>query len=211
MTAPDWSRRFLESTRGRIVTRLRRGRATVEELAAAVGLTENGVRVHLATLERDGWIHAEGVRRTRGPGKPATLYRLSPPVESLLSNAYRPLLLAVLAVLAEGPEPSRVASVLRRAGRRLAAQLGDGGEGRLSERASRLLELLGGAVEVSEPKRGPISVVGLGCPVGEAVAVEPKVCQAVTALLSAALGAKVTEQCDRTDRPCCRFEITPGD
>ena len=42
--------RFFGSTRGRMVTLLRRRGLTVDELAAEVGLTTNGVRAHFATL-----------------------------------------------------------------------------------------------------------------------------------------------------------------
>jgi predicted ArsR family transcriptional regulator len=51
-------RNFFESTRGRVVTLLRRSGRTVEELARELGLTDNGVRAHLATLERDGVVVA---------------------------------------------------------------------------------------------------------------------------------------------------------
>lgn len=47
-------RMFFESTRGKIVTLLRRSGCTVEDLARELGLTDNGVRAHLATLESEG-------------------------------------------------------------------------------------------------------------------------------------------------------------
>lgn len=208
MAPTDWSRRFLRSTRGRIVTRLRRGGATVDELAAAVGLSANGVRVHLATLERDGWIRADGVRRAEGPGKPATLYRLDPEAEPLLSRAYQPLLLALVSALAAAERPARVSALLRAAGARLAEEFGGRESGRPAERAVRVLEALGGAAEVEEGRKRFV-LRGLACPVGQAVAIEPRVCHAVTALLSGVLDAKVEEQCERTGPARCRFEVTP--
>ena len=45
-----WDQKFFESTRGKVVTLLRRGGRTVEELAEELGLTDYGVRAHLATL-----------------------------------------------------------------------------------------------------------------------------------------------------------------
>lgn len=209
MSPLDWSQRFRDSTRGRIVARLRRGPATVEELAAAVGLTANGIRVHLATLERDGWIRAEGVRRSAGPGKPATLYTLAPEAEPLLSSAYRPLLLSLLAVLADTKRPAKVRALLRETGRRLAAELAVRFEDTdtSAERVRSILATLGGEAEVEEGRRGSLLVQGLGCPVGEAVRVAPGACGAVAALLEGALDARVTEQCDRSGSPRCRFEV----
>ena len=205
----DWSQRFRDSTRGRIVSRLRRGSATVEELAAAVGLTANGIRVHLATLERDGWIRAEGVRRGSGPGKPAAVYILAAEAEPLLSSAYRPLLLSLLSVLAETEKPAKLRTLLRETGRRLAGELAGGLEDvdTMAERVSAILSALGGEVEVEEGRRGSLVVRGLGCPVGEAVRVVPGACGAVAALLEGAIDAKVSEQCDRSGSPRCRFEV----
>ena len=210
MTPIDWTQRFRESTRGRIVARLRRGLSTVEELAHAVGLTENGIRVHLATLERDGWIRAEGVRRAEGPGKPATLYRLTPEAEPLLSNAYRPMLLALLGVLYDREKPAGMRTLLRETGRRLGAELAaSAGPGqKMADRVVAILGALGGEVEVEEASRGRLTVRGLGCPVADAVRVTPAACGAVTALLEGALDAKVVERCDRSGAPRCCFEVT---
>ena len=49
-----WDEKFFEGTRGRMVTVLRRSGRTVEELARALGLTDNGIRAHLVVPERDG-------------------------------------------------------------------------------------------------------------------------------------------------------------
>lgn len=54
------NQRFFASTRGRIVTLLRHSSHTVEELAEALDLTDNAVRAHLATLERDGVVQQRG-------------------------------------------------------------------------------------------------------------------------------------------------------
>ena len=48
--------RFFASTRGQIVTLLRRALRTVDELAGELGLTDNAIRAHLAALERDGLV-----------------------------------------------------------------------------------------------------------------------------------------------------------
>ena len=100
--ATNWDERFFESTRGQIVTLLRRSGCTVEELARALGLTDNGVRAHLAVLERDGIVRQRGsVRRSSGGGKPAYVYGLTEQAEDLFSKAYEPALRRLLEVLSE--------------------------------------------------------------------------------------------------------------
>ena len=102
-------RQFFESTRGRVVSLLRRVGLTVDELAKAVGLTNNGVRAHLATLERDGLVRQRGtVRPASGGGKPAYVYELTPEAEALFPRAYEPVLGRLLDVLSDelGPQES---------------------------------------------------------------------------------------------------------
>jgi predicted ArsR family transcriptional regulator len=93
--------KFFEGTRGKVVTLLRRGGRTVEEVARELDLTHNGVRAHLATLERDGIVRQRGsVRRGSGGGKPAYVYELMPEAEGLFPKAYEPVLRQLLDVLA---------------------------------------------------------------------------------------------------------------
>lgn len=88
--ATRWDQRFFASTRGQVVALLRRSSRTVEELAQALGLTDNAVRAHLAALERDGLARQHGVRR--GGGKPAYAYELTTEAERLFPKAYVPVL-----------------------------------------------------------------------------------------------------------------------
>ena len=57
-----WERQIGGPMRGRIIALLRRGSSTVEELAAALGVTDNAVRAHLQLIEREnqrfGYEHA---------------------------------------------------------------------------------------------------------------------------------------------------------
>ena len=72
-----------------MVTLLRRGPLTVDELARVVGLTNNGVWAHLATLERDGIVRQRGtVRPTGGAGEPAYVYQLTAEAEGLFPKAH---------------------------------------------------------------------------------------------------------------------------
>src|ERR687885_813627 len=102
-----------------MVTLLRHSGRTVEELARALGLTDNGVRAHLAVLERDGIVRQRGsVRRGSGGGKPAYVYELTPEAEGLFRKGYEPVLRQLLNVLAGQLGPEETEALLRRVGRR---------------------------------------------------------------------------------------------
>jgi predicted ArsR family transcriptional regulator len=208
------STRFLETTRGRIVALLRRGARTVEELARAVGLTDNAVRAHLATLERDGLVRADGVRRGPGAGKPATLYEVAREAEPLFSRAYAPVLGALLDELAEQLPIERRDALMRSVGRRLAAGAGGGPRGQDLEArvqtAVALLTSLGGDAQAEQRSDGLV-ISGSGCPLSAATSRRPEVCRAVEALLTEVVGTPVRECCARGDRPRCCFQVVTAD
>ncbi len=123
MAMTRWDQRFFSTTRGRIVALLRRATRTVDELADVLGLTDNAVRAHLATLERDGLVQQSGLRR--GSGKPAYAYDLTPEAERLFPKAYGPILGELLDVLAERLPPAELEELLRAVGRQPAPHAPD--------------------------------------------------------------------------------------
>lgn len=213
MTTPILNMRFLQTTRGKIVTALRRGARTVEDLARSLGLTDNAVRAHLSTLERDGLVRAEGVRRGPGAGKPATLYEVPRDVEPLFSRAYAPVLGALLDELAEELSAERRVNVMRAVGRRLAAGLGrptgEPPEAR-AQAAVALLNALGGDAQLEEHE-DKLVIRGAGCPLSAATSRRPEVCRAVEALLTEVVGSPVRECCAHGDRPRCCFDVLGED
>lgn len=60
----------------------RRGRCTLAELAGTLSLTAPTLRQHLKSLSVSGFV-AEAGRRGGGPGRPSTLYALTPRGEEL--------------------------------------------------------------------------------------------------------------------------------
>ena len=206
------SREFGASTRGKILGMLRAQPRTVEELRAALGLTDNAVRPHLVSLERDGMIRPAGTRRGEGAGKPAIVYELDPDAEPQLSRAYAPVLSALLEVLTDELSERDARKVLRETGRRLAARAGGRASGDLHARAkaaATVLTALGGDVSVQE-RRGGATIRGAACPLATAAARSPHICHAVETLVSEISGADATECCDRSDRPRCCFELKPA-
>jgi predicted ArsR family transcriptional regulator len=202
-------RQFFEGTRGRVVALLRRGRRTVEELAMAVGLTNNGVRAHLATLERDGIVKQRGtVRPASGGGKPAYVYELTPEAESLFPKAYEPVLGRLLDVLDQGLGPQESETLLREVGRRIAEGRGapECGVRARTEEAVAALNELGGLAELEE-RDGGLLIRGYGCPLAAVTLDHPEACRMVETLIAELAGVSVRERCERGLKPRCCFEV----
>jgi len=204
--------RFLESTRGQVVGLLRRGPQTVDEMAEALGLTDNAVRVHLVALERDRIVRRVGKRRGEGAGQPASLYELTTEAESLFSRAYKPVLSALVEELVSVLPADQRESLLASVGRRLAAgsvpSPSVGFEARL-QAAVDVLTSLGGTVAI-EQGEGTHVIRGSGCPLAATVAQCPETCFVVEALLQEIVGGTVRQRCQHGERPSCRFEARPA-
>jgi predicted ArsR family transcriptional regulator len=211
--ATSLGRKFFGSTRGRMVTLLRRRGQTVDELAAEVGLTNNGVRAHLATLERDGLVTQQGsVRSSNGGGKPAYVYELTQEAEGLFPKAYEPTLRQLLDVLSDQLEPEESEALLRLVGRRLAGEhpaRSDGAHARL-ESAVEALNELGGLAELEE-RDGALVIQGYSCPLAGVTTDHPELCRMAETMIAELAGVPVHECCDRGERPRCCFEIASAD
>ena len=214
MATNYWDERFFHSTRGRIVSLLRRSKSTVEDLARALDLTDNGVRSHLAVLERDGIVRQRGsVRRSSGGGKPAYVYELTQEGEQLFPKAYEPTLGRLLDVLSERLGPEESEALLRSVGRRLAEEHDstrvDGAHARLKT-AVEVLNELGGLAELEE-RDGAVFIRGYSCPLAAVTPDHPEVCRMAEALVAEVAGVSVQEHCERGERPRCCFEVASAD
>jgi predicted ArsR family transcriptional regulator len=201
--------KFFESTRGQIVTLLRRSGRTVEDLARALHLTDNGVRAHLAILERDGIVRQRGsVRRSSGGGKPAYVYELTREAEDLFPKAYEPVLRRLLDTLSDQLGPEESEALLRSVGRRLAEEhstRADDAHARL-ESAVEVLNELGGLAELEEHDGGFV-IRGYSCPLAGVTPDHAEICRMAETLIAELAGVPVRERCDRGERPRCCFEI----
>ena len=189
-------------TAGRVAELLRERDRTVEELAAALRMTGNAVRLHLARLEREGIVERAGSRA--GVSRPAVLYRLSPEGELRFSHAYVPVLTQLLHVLSRRLRPATFDAVLRQVGRELM-------EGRprpvgtlreRAEQASALLNELGGMSHVATEGRRLV-IRGDACPLAAATRKHPEACSAVESLLCTFVDAPVKSCCDHEQVRCC--------
>lgn len=219
MPASDWDQRFLATTRGQIVARLARAARTVDELASALGITDNAVRAHLTSLERDGLVAQTGVRRSATrPAKPAFVYDITPAAERLFPTAYAPVLSHTLDVLRAHFGRDSLAGFLREVGARIAGDAGlTAHRSRTTpdriQHAISVLEELGAdiAVEPDTPRLGTLRVRGYRCPLSAVASGQPDACVLVEEFLATALGAPVTTCCERDGRPRCCFDVDLSD
>jgi DeoR family suf operon transcriptional repressor len=205
-------KQFLETRRGRIAEILRRGPATVEQLARALGVTANAIRAQLAVMERDGLIRRAGL--LPGPTRPSSVFELTPGLEQLLSGAYIPLLTHLVRTFAGGLDRPRFHALMRKTGQSLAEEAARGQRatatlhGRAKEASAFLNDELGAVTRVVR-RNGGFVIEGDGCPLAAITNSEPAVCVAIESLLRTLVGVPVRECCQRDGRPRCCFEIRP--
>lgn len=208
MKATKLDERFFDSTRGRIVTLLRGTAKTVNELADKLDLTDNAVRAHLTSLERDGIVRQGAVQR--GHRKPSFAYELTADAEHLFPKAYDTLLNQLIAVLKRRLSATKLEEILRDVGRSFgtlhATSPGDKNLEQRTRRVLKALEALGGFAKI-ERENGRVFITSPSCPFSAAVTEHPEVCWLAETLVQEIAGVPVQEHCDKAEPPRCRFEI----
>lgn len=200
------TRRFLNSTRGQIVEILRDGPSTVADLSQILSLTDNAVRTHLTTLERDGLVRQSGERA--GSRKPHLAYELTSDAEDLFPKAYAPILDALLEKLQRhlGKELSH--EFLGELGREMAAGHHDPEatfDANLTA-ALKVIEGLGARVRI-ECSDDKITVCGAGCPLASVVKNHDSICDMFAQFIAQIVDRSVSQKCQQGERPQCRFEM----
>ena len=202
-------KQLLDSSRGRIVTLLRRGPLTADDIASKLRVTRSAIRAQITSMERDGVVRRAGQRP--GTTRPSHVFELTPEVEQLLSSAYVPLLTQLVDVFAAGLPADLLETLLRQAGRKLADELSAGRRptGNLAARVAMASEMmneqLGATTRVEG--NGGYTIRGFGCPLAALTGKHPGVCLAMESLVAEVVGVPVRECCDRAQRPQCCFEI----
>ena len=208
MKTTGWRTALMESTRGRILDLLRMKEQTVNELAAALRLTDNAVRGHLLRLNRDGLARQSGMQA--GFRRPHATYSLTPEAEQIFPKSYGFLLDLILIVISRQLSPKELRAAMRDVGRRVAdnylpAVKSKSRKQRI-EMALRVLKDLGGSATF-ERNNGKPFICGNRCPLAAATSRHPDACLIAESLLSQIIGAPVKEHCIYGNDPSCRFEI----
>ncbi len=206
------TRKLLNSTRGQVIMLLRQEPRTVADLASALKVTDNAIRSHIATLERDGLVHQSGERA--GFRKPHLSYELTEEAGDLFPKIYDSILNQLIAVLKEQIGAGETEEILREVGRRLAPP-GDGNtDSDFAERlqqATKKLEAIGGQAALEEAG-DKVIIRGRTCPLSAATGDHGEVCKMVETLLSDIIGEPVRQICQRESSPQCCFEVqAPAD
>jgi predicted ArsR family transcriptional regulator len=209
MQRTGWNKRLLTSTRGRILALLRDEQRTVNDLAAALNLTDNAVRAHLLSLERDGLVQQRGTRR--GRSKPHASYGLSPEAEHIFPKAYGPLLGHLLTVISKRFTSRQLRVAMREVGAAVAAdhlpRLKDHGRRERIKAALDLFNEIGGSA-VFDQSGGKQFIYGRnGCPLTAVSTNHPEACLIVESLLSTVIGVPVKTCCEYGETPRCCFEL----
>jgi predicted ArsR family transcriptional regulator len=209
MQRTAWNKRLLGSTRGKILGLLRTENRTVRELAAALRLTDNAVRAHLLTLERDGLVQQCGTRR--GTRRPHIAYALTAEAEHIFPKAYAALLNHLLSAVSNRLTPRLLRSTMKEMGRALARDHLDRVKGRTRreriEIALKIFNDLGGSATFSVQSDGEFIHGRNGCPFAAVSAVHPEACWIVESLLSTIIGVPAKKCCEYGERPRCCFAL----
>jgi predicted ArsR family transcriptional regulator len=209
MQRTGWNKRLLASTRGRILALLRSENHTVNELAAALQLTDNAVRAHLLSLERDGFVQQHGTRP--GRRKPHASYGLSPEAEHIFPKAYGPLLGHLLTVISKRFTSRELRAAMREVGAAVAAdhlpRLKSHSRRERIKAALDLFNELGGSA-VFDQSGGKQFIHGRnGCPLAAVSTNNPEACLIVESLLSTVVGVPAKTCCEYGETPRCCFEL----
>ena len=184
------------------------GGLPVDELMQAAGVTENAVRQHITTLERDGFV-VRGDTRPTGR-RPQQLYELSRVGRELFPRHYTMLADRVIETIREKYGPEALADLMRELGQ----QAGADGASRLqsippdrmaAELATLMTELGYEAINRRTAEGNP-EVVAYNCVFHHLAEQFPEVCQFDLALMEAATGRKVEHtECMVRGGDVCRF------
>lgn len=187
---------------------LRMSTMTVNEIADRMKLTDNAIRAHLLSLDRDRLVEQKGV--TKGFRKPHHLYGLTQEARHLFPKPYAFLFNRLLAVLKRTlPTPSFL-HTLRDVGHEIGDENSSDGDAGLDERlgeALKALEILGGAAQVVR-ENGNVLIKSESCPFNEAVSEHPEVCKVAESMIEEIVGKAVEEKCDRSGSPKCCFQVS---
>jgi len=205
-----YSWEFAKSPPGRVLKAIQlRGRASIKDVAADLGVTSSAVRLHLTQLQASGAVRAEKVRE--GVGRPYYVYSVTPQAHDLFYKDYGDLARLLLQEVSAAQGTDGLQSVLRRVGDRLAdLYRGQVTSRNLADRISAWADLLdqrGVTVEL-EKTEGGFVLREYGCPYQNVAMENRAVCEMERQVMARLLesGVRLT-QCVLDGHRRCQFTI----
>lgn len=99
-------------TRERIIFLLKKkGPLSIDDLSRDMSITPMGIRQHLISLERKGFV--DYVARRYGVGRPAFLYKLTDKADDLFPKAYHEFIVGILKDLEKNDGRNKVEDIFR--------------------------------------------------------------------------------------------------
>jgi predicted ArsR family transcriptional regulator len=196
----------LNGAAGKVLSRLRHGPKTVEELARSLRLTDNAVRNQLRKLQQANLVVQTGKRP--GASKPSTLYAITLEGQIQFSTLYLPVLTQFLGVAEGQCSGKQLESFMLDTGKSLASRYPkpSGGLKNRVHAAARLLSSFGGVAEV-RTHDGALAIRSRGCPLAALTSENGAACKVLEGLLAEYLTARVTICCNLEEEPQCCFEV----
>ena len=208
----------MQTTRSQILELLKKkGKATVEELAAATEVTSAAIRHQLAILERDALVASEEVHGALG--RPRYLYRLTQRGDDLFLKNYFGLSRLILEEFQELPgedllkqdADGKLGLLFERIGNRLVRENLDRVRGRsLEERIAEVVNILkedGNIPEWHKTDYG-FKILDYNCPYHRLAQTAPQICDMRLNFLTRMLQAEVArENHANSDSPCCVYKV----
>jgi predicted ArsR family transcriptional regulator len=191
---------------GKVLSRLRHGPRTVEELARSLRLTDNAVRNQLRKLQKANLVVQAGKRS--GASKPSTLYAITLEGQIQFSTLYLPVLTQFLGVAEGRCSGTQLESFMLDTGKSLANRYPkpSGSLKRRVHAAARLLSSFGGVAELGTHD-GALVIRSPGCPLSALTSQNAAACKVLEGLLGEYLAARVTICCNLEKEPHCCFEV----
>jgi predicted ArsR family transcriptional regulator len=202
----------MQATRQQIVGLLReQGEITVEELAAAIGLTQMAIRHHLNVLQSENLVVATRVRRQQSPGRPQQLYSLTEAADNLFPEDYYSLSRYLLEELQQSMGYQGTVSFMQQVAGRLAleapaAKAGQGFDERLEQVAAFLTR--NGFVSRWEKLDESYALHALTCPYRQMARTHREICELDKALIGQLLGVELRRtSCIVEGGDCCTYVL----
>ena len=199
------------STRREILHVLRRrGSLSVDELAAALGITPMGIRQHLAILERDNLVASTHVRR--GVGRPTHLYSLTGEAEELFPKAYGEFAKSLIDGLVALDGLEKLEQLLGvHSDRMVEMYAGRIGEKDFAGKVRQFVAILeehGAMPEIEPLGEHVFSIKENNCSIRQLAEAYPVICDYELKVVERVLGVPVTrEECVAHGGKTCRYRV----